>query len=326
MNRQNITLRKLGNSALMVSPIGLGCWQFSKGKGVIGRYWPTLSSEQIKDIIRVSLEGGINWFDTAEVYGWGESEKSLVQALTSLGTSPAEVLVATKWWPVLRFAGSITKTIEERKRLLHPFPISLHQVHQPYAFASVAGQMKAMASLAANGDIRYVGVSNFSARAMRTAHVELQKYGLKLTSNQVHYSLAHRNVESNGVLETAKELGIAIIAYSPLEQGLLTGRFHDVPGSAKTLGLARRRSGTFSPANIERSRPLIATLREVGRKYEKTAAQVALNWLVNYHGDMVVAIPGATKAEQASSNAQAMTFALTNGELGEIEQAARKFK
>src|SRR5689334_22203789 len=96
--------RKLGRTEIKVSPIGLGCWQFSKGAGLIGRYWPTLNQDEINTIVRVSLEGGINWFDTAEVYGWGNSEKSLAQALKELGKTPDEILVADKWWPALRWA------------------------------------------------------------------------------------------------------------------------------------------------------------------------------------------------------------------------------
>ncbi|MGA7159697.1 MAG: aldo/keto reductase [Bacteroidota bacterium] len=325
MDNHKFELRKLGNSDLMVSPIGLGCWQFSKGKGIIGGYWQKISSELTKDVVQASLDYGINWFDTAEVYGRGESERSLAEALMLLGVSSQGVLIATKWWPLFRFAGSITETIEERKRLLHPFPISLHQIHQPYTLASIASQMKAMALLVAKHDIRYVGVSNFSAKAMRTAHTELQKYGLKLTSNQVHYNLAHRRIESNGVMETAKELGIGIIAYSPLAQGLLTGRFHDNPDALNTISIMRRRSGRFSPRAIERSRPLISSLQEIGRRYQKTASQVALNWLINFHGATVVAIPGATKVEQAKSNALAMTFTLTTNELSELDIASRQF-
>jgi len=129
-----IILRNLGKSDIKITPIGLGCWQFSKKGNLAGKFWPSLEDELILDIIRISLEGGINWFDTAEVYGKGASEKILAKSLVSLGKKPGDVLIATKWWPMFRWASNITKTIDVRLACLNPFPIDLYQVHQPYGF------------------------------------------------------------------------------------------------------------------------------------------------------------------------------------------------
>jgi aryl-alcohol dehydrogenase-like predicted oxidoreductase len=321
-----IKLRRLGKSNLMVSPIGLGCWQFSKGKGMIGKFWPKLSNDDINEIVKVSIEGGINWFDTAEVYGWGESEKALSRALKNLGENSNDVIIATKWSPTLRTASSIPKTIDTRLGMLNGYRIDLYQVHHPYSFSSVRSEMRAMAELVKEKKIRYVGVSNFSAEKMKIAKDELSKYDIDLISNQVVYSLVNRKIETNGILETAKELGISIIAYSPLAQGLLTGKIHDNPGILKTKPGLRKHQKAFKQKGLKISLPVIELLKEFAEKCNVTPAQVALNWLINYHGDIVVAIPGATKVYQAKDNAGSMNFKLTHEKMQNLSEVSSHFK
>ena len=321
----SIPLRRLGKSEMMVTPIGLGCWQFSKEKNLAGKFWPTLGDDLITKVVEASLEGGINWFDTAEVYGDGASEKALAGALTVLGKKPGEVIVATKWWPMFRTAGNIAKTIDTRLDMLAPYPVNLYQVHQPWGFSNEKAEMAAMARLVREKKIGYVGVSNFSAAKMRSAWEALQKEGIPLISNQVQYSLLQRKIESNGILETAKELGISIIAYSPLAQGLVTGKFHDNPGLLKNIGF-RKYSGAFKPAGMEKSRPVVALVRELAAKYNVTTSQVALNWLVNFHGETVVAIPGATKESHARENTGAMHFTLSVEDMARLDRVSEGFK
>ncbi len=182
---QPVPLRKLGSSNLEISAVGLGCWQFSQGQGLVGNYWAKLAEGEIREIVRISLEAGINWFDTAESYGNGRSEREVSGALVSLGVKPADAVIATKWRPFFRTAGSIRKTIDERLAALGGYPIALYQIHQPYALSPVRAQMEAMAGLAEAGKIRTIGVSNFSARKMRLAHEVLRRRGLALVSNQV---------------------------------------------------------------------------------------------------------------------------------------------
>lgn len=222
--------RTLGRSGIAVSPIGLGCMQFSQGQGLIGGMMRNLDQATVDAIVRTSLDGGVNWFDTAELYGGGRSEQALAAALLANQKRDGDVVVATKWNPFLRGAASIGGTIGARKQALAPFHIDLHQVHQPLSFSSVESQMNAMADLVAAGEVRAVGVSNFSERAMRAAHAALTKRGLTLASNQMQYSLLARGIERNGVLAAAKELGITIIAYSPLAQGLLAASSTTIPG------------------------------------------------------------------------------------------------
>lgn len=167
--KQSLPHRSLGKSDLMITPIGLGCWQFSKQQNMAGKFWPAIENNTISSIVKTSLEGGINWFDTAEVYGNGASERALSAALSAIGKKPGEIMLATKWWPMFRTASNILKTIDQRIDALAPYPIDLYQVHQPWGFSNEKAEMDAMARLVKENRIRYVGVSNFSASQMRSA-------------------------------------------------------------------------------------------------------------------------------------------------------------
>jgi len=318
------TYRNLGKSDLKITPIGLGCWQFSKGNNFAGKFWPVLEDEVTDHIVSLSLEGGINWFDTAELYGKGASEKGLAGSLQKLGKKPGEVIIATKWWPMFRTASNILKTIDERIEALSPYPIDLYQVHQPFGFSSEVKEMEAMAKLVKTNKIRYIGVSNFSAKKMRNAWETLQKEGIQLVSNQVRYSLLDRKIESNGILDTAKELGITIIAYSPLAQGLVTGKFHDNPELLKNIGY-RKYMPAFKPSGLAKSKPVVDLVKKLSTSYSVTPSQIALNWLIYYHGETVVAIPGATKEKHAQENTGAMKFRLSPEDLSALNEASRGF-
>ena len=326
MAEELMAKRRLGKSDLMVSPVGLGCWQFSRGRGLGGSYWPNLPDEEITGIIEASLAGGINWFDTAESYGGGESEKSLAQALKRLGKAPGDIIIATKWRPVFRTAKSIAKTIDERLDILGNFPIDLYQIHNPFSFSSIEAQIRSMAELVKNHKIRYVGVSNFSAKQMRISHALLQEQGMPLVSNQVRYSLLDRKIEQNGILETARELGISIIAYSPLAQGLLSGKFHDDPKLIQSRGGYRKYMGAFRQKGLDQTRAVIMAVREVAHKRNATLSQIALSWVTNAGGEAVVAIPGATHISQAKENAASMAVQLTKDELDYLDKIASSYK
>ncbi len=321
----NIQLRPLGRSGIMVTPIGLGCWQFSKQNNLAGKFWPTLSDELIFKVVSLSLEGGINWFDTAEVYGKGESEKALSRALQAGGKKPGEVIIATKWWPMFRFASNIAKTIDERIKNLSPYPIDLYQVHQPWGFSNEKSEVEAMAQLLDRKLINSIGVSNFNAEKMQHAWEALDKKGIPLATNQMPYSLLDRRIESSGVMDLAKKLGITIIAYSPLAQGLVTGKFHDDPELLKNIGF-RKYSSKFKPAGLAKSLPLINLIKELAQKYKVSTSQIALNWLIHFHGETVVAIPGATKEHHVSENTGAMTFRLSDEDMARLDVESSIFK
>jgi len=315
--------RTLGKTGLKITPIGLGCWQFSQGRGFVSKFWPTLEPALMDDIVRTALEGGINWFDTAEVYGGGNSERALAAALSRAGVKPGSVIIATKWWPFLRTASSIVRTFRFRQAALDPYPVDLLQIHQPFSVSPVEKQAQAQAALLKEKKVPAVGISNFRADDMRTFHRILGSEGFVLASNQVRYSLVDRSIEADGTLEAAKELGITIIAYSPLAQGLLSGRFHDDPAALKNVSFLRRTYSGLHADGLKKTEPLVRFLQETAKKYRASASQVALNWLVTYHGSAVVAIPGATKVRHAQEAAHALDFALSAGEREEISILAR---
>jgi len=321
-------LRKLGETNIKLSPLGLGCWQFSKNNGFAGKFWSTLSDEETVEIVKVSLEGGMNWFDTAELYGGGKSEKSLSQALKKLNIDQDSTIIATKWWPLFRTASSIKNTINDRLHHLRGYPITLHQVHMPLGFSSIEKEMNAMADLVEAGKIQCVGVSNFNEKQMIRAYSALDQRGIKLASNQVEYNILNRKIESNGVLNRAKELGVSIIAYSPLSKGLVSGKFHDNPMLIKKRIRWRRymrMKNQFSKANLLKSSLVIDELKRIAKTYSATPSQIALNWLVYFNGDVVFAIPGATKTKQAIDNINAMKIKLSPSDIERLDIVSKQY-
>jgi aryl-alcohol dehydrogenase-like predicted oxidoreductase len=316
-------LRPLGKTGLMVTPIGLGVMELAGGGGLLGRVFPVIPQEEKNAIIKAALDGGMNWFDTAELYGAGVSERSLAEGLKAAGKNDQEVLVATKWFPLLRSANNIGISIEERLRCLDGYSIANYMIHQPLSFSSPEAEMNAMADLVEAGKIRSVGVSNFNPERMRRAHAALAKRGIPLAVNQMHYSLLHRNIETDGSLATARELGVTIIAYTPIARGLLTGKYHQDPSLVARMRGGRRKR---MMRRIEKTRPLIVLMDEIARQHQASIAQVALNWVINFNGELVVTIPGATKVAQARDSAGAMSFDLAPDELSRLEAASRSLK
>lgn len=318
-----IPRRRLGRTDIMITPIGLGTWQFAGGKGLDGLVWQDVPDDVTDEIVARALEVGINWFDTAEAYGMGRCEKRLAVSLRKAGASEDEVVVATKWMPLFRTAASLRGNVEKRRECLAPYPVGLLQIHQPIALSSVKAQMTAMADLVDAGRIRAVGISNFPAPMMRRAHAALAARGIPLASNQVKVSLLNRHIETNGTLKAARELGMTIIAWSPLEMGVLTGKFHQDASLLESRPAGRR---TVMRLRMERSRNLVGALEEIAAANGVTPAVVALSWLVNFYGETVVAIPGATKVSQVEQNLQANQLRLSELEMSRLDELSSRFR
>lgn len=258
------------------------------------------------------------------MYGKGNSERCLSAGLTHAGISPGDVTVATKWSPVGRTARSIDRTIGDRIAALQPFPIDLHQIHTGAGgFSRVRTEVAAMAQLAKAGKIGAVGVSNFSAQQMKIAHATLAEQGLSLATNQTQINLLHRKIETNGVLDTARRLGVTLIAYSPLASGMLTGKFHDDRSQLTNTPRVRRLINGLTEKRLARTAPLIESLREIAAAHQASVSQVALAWLITNYGDTVVAIPGASKPHHAEEAAGALKVTLAPDESARLAELSR---
>ncbi|WP_338038482.1 aldo/keto reductase [Neosynechococcus sphagnicola] len=230
------------------------------------------------------------------------------------------VLIATKYFPLpWRFtATAVTEALTASLRRLQVNQVMLYQVHWPFDW--LLGQTTLLNTLAAavkEGTIAAVGVSNYSAVQMQQAHELLAAQGIPLAANQVCYSLLTRQIEHNGILQMARDLDVTILAYSPLAQGLLSGKY---TGDRTHLQGARRIDPRFSGSGIAKISPLLTLMQELAAKYTKTPAQVALNWLIAQGN--VLPIPGAKNAKQARENAGALGWCLNPDEIAQLDQVS----
>lgn len=311
---ENITL---GQNGPTVTPLCIGTWAW--GDKLFWNYGNAYGPEQLQEAFTAALEAGVTFFDTAEVYGMGKSEKFLGQFLQQ---TQQPIQIATKFGPLpWRFtAQSVSDALTDSLKRLQLERIALYQVHWPFAFfLSQKTLMNALADEVKRGRIAAIGVSNYSAEQMRDAHQILAARGVPLAVNQVRYSLLSRQVESKGIITTARELGVTILAYSPLAQGLLTGKY--TIDSAETPTGARKIDPRFKKEGLQKIAPVISLLRNFGEKYDRTPAQVALNWLIAQGN--VIPIAGVKTAEQVRQNAGALGWRLSDDEIGELELVSR---
>jgi aryl-alcohol dehydrogenase-like predicted oxidoreductase len=309
---------KLGQSDILISPMGVGTWAW--GDNLIWGYGKgDYTDADLRDAFKISLEAGINFFDTAEVYGFGRSEKILGGFLkTEVVSKEKPIIVATKFFPFpFRLNRQcLQKALRRSLIRLELNSVDLYQVHWPLPPIPIETWMEGLAQAISLGLTRTAGVSNFNPQQMRRAHTALAQRGIQMVSNQVKYSLLDRQVERNGLMALCQELGVTLIAYSPLEMGMLTGKY--TPSNRPTGNRRHRYSSTY----LEQIQPLINLMREIGQSYAgKTPAQVALNWTICKG---TVPIPGAKNKRQAQENIGALGWQLTKQDLISIEEAAEK--
>ena len=304
----------LGNTGIEVTPMGFGTWAW--GDSLFWGYGKDYGEMDLRLAFQAAVNKGITFLDTAEVYGLGKSEELIGKFIKETN---ATTQIATKYMPLpWRFraedvADAVTASL---KRLKMP-SVDLYQVHFPFpSFLSQEGLMNALADEVQQGRIKAVGVSNYSAEQLREAHRVLARRGVPLAVNQVRYSLITREIETNGVLAAARELGVTILAYSPLAQGLLTGKYTMINSPTGARSFDKR----FQTAGLIKLQPVLDKLNELGEKYSKTPAQVALNWLICQPG--VIPIPGIKTAAQVDQNAGAIGWELSETDAIELRQKA----
>ncbi|MDX2097005.1 MAG: aldo/keto reductase [Leptolyngbyaceae cyanobacterium bins.59] len=310
---QTITL---GGNGPQVPPLCIGTWAW--GDKLFWSYGKDYSDAELRKAFETAIGAGIKFFDTAEVYGMGVSESLLGQFMRETGQTAQ---IATKYGPnPLRIGGNAVKeALTASLKRLKVDRVDLYQVHWPFAFLmSQETLMNALADEVQQGRIRSVGVSNYSADQMRTAHEILAKRGIRLATNQVRYSLITRQVESKKIVETARNLGVTILAYSPLAQGLLTGKY--TAFSTPPTG-ARQFDTRFGREGMEKLAPVMQVLEAIAEANDRTPAQVALNWLIAQGG--VIPIVGVKSAEQVKQNVRALGWTLTPTEIAELEKVTR---
>jgi aryl-alcohol dehydrogenase-like predicted oxidoreductase len=307
----------LGQSDLRVPRLGVGAMTWGDPKGLRRLHPATLAYggahgyEEEKAAMEVSLAAGVNLFDTAAMYSYGAAERRLGEL--ALGK---DVLIATKFPGSFRFRSEdLPRQLEASLEHLSRTTIDLYQHHFPSDQVDIPRLMELLAEAVGAGKVKAVGVSNYSAEQMRTAHAALARHGVPLASNQVEYSLLHRQPEVNGVLDACRELGVTLIAYSPLAMGAVTGKYSP---KIKATGL-RRFLPTFNKKAMEAIQPVVELLRQIGERYGKSPSQVALRWLIE--NPLVLPIPGAKNGQQALSNAGALTFQLTADEIEALDRA-----
>ena len=295
--------------------MGLGTWAW--GKGPVWGFGKGYTEQDLRETFRASLKAGISLFDTAEVYGDGESETFLGRFTKEQPTE--KIYVATKFAPMpYRLSTSLLlKALKASLTRLGLNSVDLYQMHWPSPPRSIKAWMEPMAVAIKEGLAKEIGVSNFNPDQMRRAQDALAKFRVSLTSNQVQYSLVRRKNEFNGLLEECKKAGVRFVAYSPLGMGMLSGKYspQNPPPGPRRL---------FYFGQLGRIQTLVQKLKELGASHGgKTVNQVALNWVICKE---TLPIPGAKNAAQAKENAGAMGWHLNPAEVAELDEASSSFK
>jgi len=308
---------ELGKSGLEVSALGVGAWSWGDRSGYWG-YGKGYDKADTLKAYQATIDAGINFIDTAEVYGFGLSEEFLGEYIKETGTSP---VVATKFAPLpWRFsADSVVCAAKDSLKRLQLDKMGLYMIHWPgFGLNGMANDayVEGLAQCKQQGLCEAVGVSNFNAERLTKAASQLENRGMVLASNQVQYSLMYRAPETNGVLGVCKEKGITLVAYSPLAQGILTGKY------SKSYRPSGPRSATFSDRRLESVEPLLSLMKDIGSAHsDKTLSQVALNWNICKG---TLPIPGVKNVDQLAEASGALGWRMTAEEVAALDDASSR--
>lgn len=296
--------------------MGLGTWAWGDAATWgMNNYDRSYNFDTIRQAYQASIAAGITFLDTAEVYGNGESERIIGRLLAEDREHRGQVVIATKFLPLpykVWVASALMAALEASLQRLQLPCVHLYQIHGPISLRSHQAMAAALAAAVQAGLVKAVGVSNYSEKEMRAIHAALAQHGVPLATNQIEFSLLRTMPMTHGLLRACKELGVAVLAYSPLGQGRLTGKYspsHPPPG--------RRQ---FSNYPMEEIAPLLAQLTRIGERYGKTPAQVALNWLICKG---TIPIPGAKNQAQAEQNAGAIGWRLGDEDVRALDAVSK---
>ena len=299
-----------------MAPLGVGTWAWGDSSTWgMGSYDTSIDERTIAEAWEASIDAGVTLFDTAEVYGGGESERIIGRLLANDPGRRDAAVLATKFMPSpwkLNVRSAMRDALRKSLDRLGAERIDLYQIHGPISLRSHAALAEALAAVHDEGLVASVGVSNYSVGETRSIHAELAKRGVALGSNQIEFSLLRRMPETGGLLATCRELGVIPLAYSPIGQGRLTGKY-----SASNPPPGKR---TFSAHPMEQIDTIVAELRRIGEEHGgRTPSQVALRWIIDKGA---VPIPGAKNRAQATDNAGALGWQLTESQIAELDRAA----
>ena len=315
VKRSDIRLKRLGNSDLFITPVGFGAWAIGGDGWEFG--WGAQDDRASIEAIHRALELGVNWIDTAAVYGMGHSEEVVAEALrTWPGPRPYVFTKCGLRWDEQGYvhrslsAKSIRSECEDSLRRLNVDVIDLYQIHWPTE--DLEEGLGAMARLQKEGKVRWIGVSNFNVDEMRRAQVVAP-----VTSLQPPYSLVRREVEQE-ILPYCKTYGLGVIVYSPMASGLLTGAMTRQRVASLPNSDWRSRDVEFKEPALSKNLALVERLRGIGERYGRPPGQVAIAWTLQ-NPAVTAAIVGARSAKQVEGTVDAASLRLTEEEVAEIE-------
>jgi aryl-alcohol dehydrogenase-like predicted oxidoreductase len=315
-----VATRQLGNSDMQITPLGFGTWAIGGGGWSFG--WGPQDDKESIEAINRAIDLGMNWIDTAAVYGLGHAEEVVAQALKGRSDKPYIFTKCSLVWDDRRNIGnnmkadSVRREVEDSLRRLKIDVIDLYQIHWPNPDAQIEEGWTTLAELKEEGKVRHIGVSNFNVQQMQRAQSIAP-----ITSLQPPYSLIKRGVEGD-ILDYCHANNIGVIVYAPMQSGLLTGKMTPERVANMPEDDWRRSSKDFQEPRLSRNLKLVDLLTDIGGRHGRSPGEVAIAWTLR-HPAVTGAIVGGRNAGQVDGIIGAMEFRLSEDEIAEIEEFER---